>query len=548
MALDGIILEKCANELRSRLPMRINRINESSNTTLVFNVHGARERQNLIISLHSNFNRICLSERNYQSNSQPSGFVMLLRKYLLNGIIVKIEQRCLDRYLLLHIHARDELYDERHFLLSVELMGKYANLILVDEDTGKIIDALKRIPPYENSQRTVLAGVPFSPVSPQEKVDPYKLKNTPNMEESLVKQLAGFSKLLETEFRYRLHHGEDFFTLLHQLENARNLYVSTYQDTYEYHVIPLTHLKTSWQEFPLFEGMEYVYFEQEEKNRLKEVSGDLFRFIKRQQKHYNLKYQKLQLSYQESLQLDDELEAGNLLYTYANLNQKGLTECQVEDNEGNKKIISLNPRFSVKDNARKYFQNYQKKRKGQKYIQEQLELTRYEIQYFNALAEQILFANNEELQQIRDELTTGGYWRVKKENKQKNKKKTKKIRVYQLNFKGQRILFGKNNLQNEQVSFKLAHGNDTWFHAKDYHGAHVIVNNEKPDEDTIRLCANLAAYYSQGRYSSSVPVDYTVAKNIKKIKGTKPGFVSISHQKTIYIDPEEKKDLLILPF
>ena len=120
-----------------------------------------------------------------------------------------------------------------------------------------------------------------------------------------------------------------------------------------------------------------------------------------------------------------------------------------------------------------------------------------------------------------------------------NKNKKKKINLYQIEYKGQKITFGKNNLQNNAVSFEYAHKDYMWFHGQKYHGAHVVVNNSKPDEDTIRLCANIAAYYSKGRYSSSVPVDYCLVKDLKKVKGSKPGFVLINNYKTIYIDPEE---------
>ena len=153
MALDGIILSKVKQDLDTYLPIRINRISETSKTEVVFNVHANNIRTNLVINLHSNFNHICLSDNNFTTYNDPSTFVMVLRKYILNGVIDSIEQFNYDRYLLLHIHARDELYDEKKYILSVELMGKYANLILVDEN-NKIIDALKKIPPYENTRRT----------------------------------------------------------------------------------------------------------------------------------------------------------------------------------------------------------------------------------------------------------------------------------------------------------------------------------------------------------------------------------------------------------
>ncbi|MBQ2582706.1 MAG: NFACT family protein, partial [Erysipelotrichaceae bacterium] len=161
MAMDGITLYKVREDLERHLPIRINRISETGKTQIVFNVHAGEIRTNLVMSFHSNYNHLCLSQRSFSSYSDPSTFIMVLRKYLLNGIIWKIEQNDYDRYLLMHVRARDELYDEKHYILSVELMGKYANLILVSED-GKIIDALKKIPPYENTRRTILPGALFT--------------------------------------------------------------------------------------------------------------------------------------------------------------------------------------------------------------------------------------------------------------------------------------------------------------------------------------------------------------------------------------------------
>ncbi|MBQ5804276.1 MAG: NFACT family protein, partial [Erysipelotrichaceae bacterium] len=197
MALDGIILSKIKEDLEAYLPIRINRISQTSATEVVFNVHADNVRTNLAISLHSNYNHICLSNKNYTTYNDPSTFVMVLRKYLLNGIIYRIEQFGYDRYLLLHIRARNELYDEKEYVLSVELMGKYANLILVS-DENRIIDALKKIPPYENTRRTILPGAVFTLPEKQDKQDPYCPSDI-SLDESLVNQIQGFSKLLENE-------------------------------------------------------------------------------------------------------------------------------------------------------------------------------------------------------------------------------------------------------------------------------------------------------------------------------------------------------------
>ena len=539
MALDGIILAKVKQDLDSYLPIRINRIANTSKTELVFNVHANNKRTNLVMSLHSNYNHICLSDRNYNTFNEPSTFVMVLRKYILNGIIYKIEQFDYDRYLLLHIHARDELYDEKHYILSLELMGKYANLILIDDD-NKIIDALKKIPPYENTKRTILPGSIFTLPDKQNKLDPF---NNPNVDydESLVKQLQGFSKLLENEFRYRLDNKQTYDEIIQEIKDSKNLYISKINDTYEFHVIPLLHKSTEYEVWDIQKGFDEIYYQDDEKERIKNISDDLFKIVKRQIKHYKTKVDKLELSLNDALNLQNDKENGDLLYMYEDLDKKGLNEITINDYYGNAKTIKLEPKLSIKANANKYYNQYQKKRKGKIYIEEQLDIASSELEYFNSLTEQLSLANYSDALDIKDELIKYGY--LKKANS-KNKQK-KKVNLYQIKVDNQTITFGKNNIQNNFLTFDYAKANYTWFHAKDYHGCHLVVDTDSPNEKIIRICANIAAYYSQGRYSSSVPVNYCLVKDIKKIKGKKPGFVSIKNYKTIYIDPYEDKDLTI---
>ncbi len=539
MALDGIILAKVKQDLDSYLPIRINRIANTSKTELVFNVHANNKRTNLVMSLHSNYNHICLSDRNYNTFNEPSTFVMVLRKYILNGIIYKIEQFDYDRYLLLHIHARDELYDEKHYILSLELMGKYANLILIDDD-NKIIDALKKIPPYENTKRTILPGSVFTLPDKQNKLDPF---NNPNIDydESLVKQLQGFSKLLENEFRYRLDNKQTYDEIIQEIKDSKNLYISKINDTYEFHIIPLLHKGKEYEVWDIQKGFDEIYYQDDEKERIKNISDDLFKIVKRQIKHYKTKVDKLELSLNDALNLQNDKENGDLLYMYEDLDKKGLNEITINDYYGNAKTIKLEPKLSIKANANKYYNQYQKKRKGKIYIEEQLDIASSELEYFNSLAEQLSLANYSDALDIKDELIKYGYL---KKASSKNKQK-KKVNLYQIKVDNQTITFGKNNIQNNFLTFDYAKANYTWFHAKDYHGCHLVVDSDSPNEKIIRICANIAAYYSQGRYSSSVPVNYCLVKDIKKIKGKKPGFVSIKNYKTIYIDPFEDKDLTI---
>lgn len=538
MALDGIILYKVKQDLDKYLPIRINRISETSKTEVVFNVHANTVRTNLVISLHSNYNHLCLSSKNYTTYNDPSTFVMVLRKHILNGIIYKIEQFDYDRYLLMHIRARDELYDEKEYILSVELMGKYANLILVDSN-NKIIDALKKIPPYENTRRTILPGAVFSLPDKQNKQDPFN-NPTINFDESLVNQLQGFSKLLENEVRHRLS-KQSYQEIINEIIESDCLYLSKINDAYEYHTIPLTHLSQQYSKFNIQEAFDEIYFEDDEKERIKNISEDLYKIVKRQIKHYNTKIGKLQYSLNDALNLQNDKDNGDLLYQYPNLEQKGLKQVEITGYDGQCKLITLDPKYSIKVNANKYYQQYQKKRKGKAFIEEQLQIANNELEYFKSLSEQLAIANYSDALDIKEELSKYGY--LKKAISKNKKKKT--INLYQIKVDDCTITFGKNNIQNNYLTFEYAKSNYTWFHAKQFHGSHVVVDTNEPNEKIIRICANLAAYYSQGRFSSSVPVDYCLVKDIKKIKGYKPGFVTFKNYKTIFIDPQEDKNLTI---
>ena len=538
MALDGITLYKVKEDLIKYLPIRINRIGETSKTEVVFNVHTNNERYNLVMNFHSNYNHLCLSKRAFSSYTDPSTFIMVLRKYLLNGVIYKIEQFDYDRYLLMHIRARNELYDEKEYLLSVELMGKYANLILVGDD-NRIIDALKKIPPYENTRRTILPGAEFILPDRQNKADPFITADI-DFSQSLVKQLQGFSRLLEDEVRFRLE-SSSFEEIMDLIARSHSLYLHRKNDSYDFHIIPLSHLYADYIEMDIQSGFDEIYKEDDEKERIKNISDDLYKAVKRQIKHYDSKISKLQASLEEALNLQGDKACGDLLYTCEDLDRKGLKEITISDFEGNAQQIRLDPKLSIKANANKYYSTYQKKRKGKVYIEEQIEIAQREKEYFEAINEQLNIANYTDALDIKDELLRYGY--LKKQ--QKNIRK-KKVNLYQVKVDGYTITFGKNNVQNSFLSFEYAHSNYTWFHAKQYHGSHVVVDSDKPDEKIIRICANLAAYYSKGRYSSSVPVDYCLIKELKKVKGARAGFVTFRNYHTIYIDPFDDKDLEII--
>lgn len=514
--------------------MHINRISSFSSTEICVNVHSNHQRKSLILSMHPEHCHIRLSNKTYNDFNNPSPFIMVLRKYLTNGIITNIEQFNYDRYLHLYIKNLDELYDSKNYILTVELMGKYSNLILVDQKENKIIDAFKKVPPSESQKRIIMPNVTYEKIEPQKKKDPF---NNPkiDIENSLVDQLEGFSKTLEKEVRYRLNEAS-FKDIINEIDKSNKVYISDSN----YHIIPLKHLKQEYKEYELIEGLDEVYYQKNEKEKIKIVTDDIYKVVNKQIKHEKEKLSKLNNHLLNNDSYDEDKYYGELLFTYSDLNKKGLKEIIINDN--NKDIkIKLDPKLSIKQNANKYYQKYSKKKKGIGYLNEQIETINNNIEYLEKVNEELSIANHIDAALIKEDLIKNGYIKVKKQNN----KKINKINIYQISYNNHLITFGKNSIQNDYLTFKYAKKNHTFFHAKDYHGSHVIVDSNNLDEKTIRFAANVAAYFSKGRLSSSVPVDYCLVKDIKKISGANLGLVSIRNNKTIYIDPEKIDESLI---
>ena len=539
MALDGILLSKLIPEIQATLPFRIQKIYMTSQTELLLQTHGTAGKKQLLISTHSVYNRILFTNRSYPTPNEPSNFVMVLRKYLEGSIVEKIQQADLDRWMVFDIRHHNEIGDLEYLKLYVELMGKYANVILVNAQ-NRIIDAMKRIPPFENSRRTIQAGAEFIQTPSQDKKNPFIEQNV-DMNISLTKQFSGFSPFLAKEVEYRMSKGQTFHSIMEEISNSKSIFIANSDNEPVFHCIDLTSIGPC-KEYPLFEGIDILYFHREEKERIKQLSGDIQHFITRQLKHQSTKLPRLIEEYEAAKDCDKWREYGDLLYAYQITDTKGLKEITLNSFVDDAPVhIPLDPKLDGKGNARKVFQKYNKLKKGQVYLQEQIQLCQMEIDYFSGLSEQLKYADFETAMEIREELVKQGYLFEKEKGKKKKKKKDVSPSYTTITTEqGISISFGKNNLQNDALTWHTKKSN-IWFHTKDYHGSHVVVHDDNPDEYTIRLAANIAAYFSAGRLSSSVPVAYCPIKNLKKIPGAKPGMVELGKYKTIYIDPDEEQ-------
>ena len=536
MAYDGIMMKAVLKQLHQQLYQgRINKIYQISNYELLFNVRANQSNVKLLISCHPSYARVNLTNENYTMPEVAPQLVMLLRKHLEGSHIQSIEQIGLDRIFKFTFLSRNELGDLVELYAYIEIMGKHSNFILCDQN-HRIIDCLKRISPSLNTVRFLQPGATYElPPMQTNKLNLFEdgLIQTDN----LNKTYQGVSPILSRELLYRLEQGEKFEDLLDLLTNSTTLYLSQVGNKEYFHILPLTHLQVEPVAYPLFEGLEKHFKDMDVKERIKQQTSDLEHYLQQELNKNKTKLNKLEQTLYDSKNSDEYRIKGDLLFASLHLIQKGMKMVVVDNYyDDTKMTIELDERLDGKENAKRYYNKYQKAKNSIQYLNEQIELTKNEIDYFDTLITQLENANFLDALEIREELENLGYLKKhKKKGKQKAKKPHFETYITKDNIK---VYIGKNNLQNDYLTFHFASKNYLWFHAKDMPGSHIVVNQETLDEYTLRLVANLASYYSKGKNSSSVPVNYALIKTLKKPNKGKPGQVILSHYKTIYIDPD----------
>ncbi len=286
--------------------------------------------------------------------------------------------------------------------------------------------------------------------------------------------------------------------------------------------------------------LDAFYANKAEQDRSKELAGQVLKVLKNELKKDRRKVKKLQQQLQDAATADQYRICGEILTTYLSKLTPGMKEIELpnfyDDNKPLK--IKLAPELSPSRNAQKYFTKYNKLKTSVEYVKEQLKLTNDEIKYFENIENQIKLAAPADIQEIKLELQEQGYIKKKKSGKKQRKVKVSAPEEFHTS-DGTMVLVGKNNLQNDRLSFKIANKNEIWLHVKDIPGSHVVIRSTNPSEDTILEAAQLAAYFSKGRDSDNVPVDYLPVKRLHKPNGAKPGFVIFTGQKTLYVTPHK---------
>ena len=557
MAFDGVAIAGIVHELKNEiLGGRLYKIAQPETDELLLTIKHASGQKRLLLSAEASLPLIYLTEQNKPSPMTAPNFCMLLRKHLQNGRIIDITQPGLERIVHIHIEHLDEMGDLCEKTLIIEIMGKHSNIIFCQAD-GTIIDSIKHVSAAVSSVREVLPGKPYFIPMVQEKKDPYQVdfvslrtlladKPQPTYK-ALYGSLTGISPIMAQELCYRAGIDGELPTASLQENEYRRLYhtlMEALQDItagsfspciayendspVEFSALPLTIYQGHTVDYPSISRLvEQYYAEKNTLTRIRQKSADLRRIVQTALER-NVKKYDLQLKQMQDTEKRETYRIyGELLTAYGYGVETGAKHLEtVNYYTGETVKIPLDTDLSPIENAKKYFDKYNKMKRTYEALSELTLQVKEEIQHLESVSNALDIALHEEdLAEIKEELTQSGY--IKRKGHGKKEKITSKPFHY-LSSDGFHMYVGKNNYQNDALTFDFATGNDWWFHAKQMPGSHVIVKvehgQELPDR-TFEEAARLAAYYSKGRAQDKVEIDYTQKKNIKKPGGAKPGFV-----------------------
>lgn len=531
MPMDGILINAVTQNLNLETPLRINRITQPSATEFIFHTYG-KTKKNLYLSVHPRYGRLQFTDLKPSSNIEMTHFLTLLRKYLTGGTIQKIEQSHFDRIISFTIIARDDLGVLKDYRLVLEIMGRYANLIIVGED-NRIIDAHRRLSDFESSERNIVPGALYDlpPSFDKQSIENLCLEDK---YESIRNKYDGISPILEKEITHRLNFQTPE-SIVKELLHPTKLFV--YEN--DYHIIELTHLKQDFKQFDIMQGLDFFYEDLQNQERIKNHTGNILKSLRRELKRSKSKLPKLYSDLENAENSEHFRETGDLLFAYHAQAKSGLSTIELKNWEGKTIKVELDPKLNGKDNANKYFKLYRKAKNSLSHLENQIELTEARIEYFERLIAQTELASVEDAMEIQEELVNAKIVNPNKKN-QRKKSKSKRPNYLVIEMDEETTIFvGKNNLQNDTLTFKIAKKDDLWFHVAHTFGAHVLLKTTHITQPKLELCANLAAYFSNARNSSNVEVQYTEIKNIKKIPGSNPGTVRFSTHKSLIITPDE---------
>jgi predicted ribosome quality control (RQC) complex YloA/Tae2 family protein len=569
MSLDGIVTRALVHELQACVKARIHKIYQPTDNELIMHIRGQGINGKLLLSAHPSMPRIHWTEQPWANPQEPPMFCMLLRKYCEGGVIEAVRQVGLERIVEIDIRHRDELGDSSFKTIVLEIMGRHSNLILLDPVTGIIHDGIRHVTPAISSFRVVLPGCAYVSPPSQDKVNPLQEakadfdvmmakqseigeENTANVVSSaLLNAYTGLSPLISKEIAFRAAKQQsDPWTVFEKImqQVSQNDYepniVVTEDGKSLFSAVALTHAQGEVQTFTsMHQCLETFYEEKASRDLVRQRTTDLNRFLLNEMAKNEKKQIKLQDTLQEAQEADRIRKSGELLTAHLHLFKRGDKSVDVIDYYDEEQpviTIALDPLLTPNENAQRYFRKYNKQKNSRAVVTEQMVATETEIKYLASVLQGLEAATPNDIAEIREELIEQGYIRERglKRGMKKKKKGTPAILCY-TSSEGIPIYVGKNNTQNDYVTNRLALSSDTWLHTKDIPGSHVLIRSAEYGEATLHEAAVLAAYYSKARESSSVPVDYTRVRHVRKPNGAKPGFVIYDGQKTLYVTPDE---------
>ena len=544
MSFDGFFLHHMVEELRRELVNgRIQKINQPFEQELVLQIRSNRQSHRLLLSAHPVFGRIQLTQTTFENPAQPSTFIMVLRKYLQGALIESIEQVENDRIVEMTVSNKNEIGDHIQATLIIEIMGKHSNILLVDKSSHKILEVIKHVGFSQNSYRTLLPGSTYIAPPSTESLNPFTIKDEKLFE--ILQTQETTAKNLQSLFQGL---GRD---TANELENILvNEKLSTFRNFFSQETKPCL-TETSFSPVPfsnqagepfasLSNLLDTYYKDKAERDRVKQQASELIRRVENelQKNRHKLKKQEKELLATDNA--EEFRQKGELLTTFLHQVPNDQDQVILENYYTNQPItIALDKALTPNQNAQRYFKRYQKLKEAVKYLTDLIEETKATILYLESVETVLNQAGLEEIAEIREELIQTGFIRRRQREKIQKRKKPEQY----LASDGKTIIYvGRNNLQNEELTFKMARKEELWFHAKDIPGSHVVISGNLDPSDEVKTdAAELAAYFSQGRLSNLVQVDMIEVKKLNKPTGGKPGFVTYTGQKTLRVTPDPEK-------
>ncbi|MGT2548554.1 Rqc2 family fibronectin-binding protein Fbp62 [Streptococcus milleri] len=543
MSFDGFFLHHMTDELRQQLLYgRIQKINQPFNQELVLQIRSNRQNHKLLLSAHPVFSRIQLTRTAFENPAVPTTFIMVMRKYLQGATIENISQIENDRILEISVSNKNEIGDNVAATLIIEIMGKHSNIILMDKASGNIIEAIKHVGFSQNSYRTILPGSSYVTPPQTDKRNPFTISDEKLFEilhtedlsaRSLQNLFQGLGRDTAAELSQRLTSDK--------LKIFRAFFASSTQATLTSKSFTPILFADSQKEFSsLSQLLDAFYQDKAERDRVNQQASELIHRVENELEKNRKKLTKQEQELVATENAEEFRQKGELLTTFLHQVPNNQDQVELDNYYTSEKItIVLDKALTPNQNAQRYFKKYQKLKEAVKHLTGLIEETKETIQYLESVETALSQANLTEIAEIREELIQTGFIRRRQREKIQKRKKPEKY----LSTDGQTIiLVGRNNLQNDELTFKMAKKEELWFHAKDIPGSHVVITgNLQPSDEVKTDAAELAAYFSKARLSNLVQVDMIEVKKLNKPTGGKPGFVTYTGQKTLRVTPNEAK-------